>query len=121
MPLFLLVLSDVRLRCDCKRCSNSEVCHASNLYDTVSMCSTRILSSLAVGRSLRIFNPHKCSARFAAKSEVPILICEYTNEYSGKEDCSVVTSLFTGCLLYTSDAADERSSVDLGGRRIIKK
>ena len=29
------------------------------------------------------------------------------------------TSYF--CLLYTSDAADERSSVDLGGRRIIKK
>ena len=26
-----------------------------------------------------------------------------------------------GCLLYTSDAADERSSVDLGGRRIVKK
>ena len=25
------------------------------------------------------------------------------------------------CLLYTSDAADERSSVALGGRRIIKK
>ena len=25
------------------------------------------------------------------------------------------------CLLYTSDAADERSSVDLGGRRLIKK
>ena len=29
--------------------------------------------------------------------------------------------LTQGCLLYTSDAADERSSVDLGGRRIIKK
>ena len=28
---------------------------------------------------------------------------------------------FSTCLLYTSDAADERSSVDLGGRRIIKK
>ena len=28
---------------------------------------------------------------------------------------------YYGCLLYTSDAADERSSVDLGGRRIIKK
>ena len=26
-----------------------------------------------------------------------------------------------GCLLYTSDAADERSSVDLGGRRILNK
>ena len=28
---------------------------------------------------------------------------------------------YSCCLLYTSDAADERSSVDLGGRRIIKK
>ena len=42
----------------------------------------------------------------------------------------LVTALFDGvpehardrvCLLYTSDAADERSSVDLGGRRIITK
>ena len=31
------------------------------------------------------------------------------------------TPLLDVCLLYTSDAADERSSVDLGGRRIIKK
>src|SRR5678816_2679620 len=30
------------------------------------------------------------------------------------------TLLVQSCLLYTSDAADERSSVDLGGRRIIK-
>ena len=29
--------------------------------------------------------------------------------------------MYNSCLLYTSDAADERSSVDLGGRRIIKK
>ena len=29
--------------------------------------------------------------------------------------------VYNACLLYTSDAADERSSVDLGGRRIIKK
>src|SRR5678809_1062310 len=34
--------------------------------------------------------------------------------------CEAVTRP-TICLLYTSDAADERSSVDLGGRRIIKK
>ena len=31
------------------------------------------------------------------------------------------SSSLRACLLYTSDAADERSSVDLGGRRIIKK
>mgnify|MGYP003377902066 CR=1 FL=1 len=30
-------------------------------------------------------------------------------------------SLTGACLLYTSDAADERSSVELGGRRIITK
>ena len=28
---------------------------------------------------------------------------------------------FQSCLLYTSDAADDETSVDLGGRRIIKK
>ena len=39
----------------------------------------------------------------------------FTTEPGDSDD-----SLFT-CLLYTSDAADERSSVDLGGRRIIKK
>ncbi len=33
----------------------------------------------------------------------------------------ILFTLYTYCLLYTSDAADERSSVDLGGRRIIKK
>ena len=30
-------------------------------------------------------------------------------------------AVYNDCLLYTSDAADERSSVDLGGRRILKK
>ena len=34
---------------------------------------------------------------------------------------SPATTRIKVCLLYTSDAADERSSVDLGGRRIIKK
>ena len=33
----------------------------------------------------------------------------------------MVLGVYYICLLYTSDAADERSSVDLGGRRIIKK
>ena len=36
-------------------------------------------------------------------------------------DDVLVAELLQACLLYTSDAADERSSVDLGGRRIIKK
>ena len=32
-----------------------------------------------------------------------------------------INTLILHCLLYTSDAADEEDSVDLGGRRIIKK
>ena len=32
-----------------------------------------------------------------------------------------VCDVLCSCLLYTSDAADEEDSVDLGGRRIIKK
>ena len=35
-------------------------------------------------------------------------------------DADAVEKQLEICLLYTSDAADERSSVDLGGRRIIK-
>eukprot|EP00658_Telonema_sp_P-2_P003274 TRINITY_DN11207_c0_g1_i3.p1 TRINITY_DN11207_c0_g1~~TRINITY_DN11207_c0_g1_i3.p1 ORF type:complete len:116 (-),score=13.33 TRINITY_DN11207_c0_g1_i3:40-387(-) len=34
---------------------------------------------------------------------------------------SVCSPAMSPCLLYTSDAADEEDSVDLGGRRIIKK
>ena len=40
---------------------------------------------------------------------------------AAESDTPSRASLAGGCLLYTSDAADERSSVDLGGRRIIKK
>src|SRR5674536_213344 len=32
-----------------------------------------------------------------------------------------ISAKINTCLLYTSDAADEEDSVDLGGRRIIKK
>ena len=45
---------------------------------------------------------------------------EHSNARKNFESYEVTTISLT-CLLYTSDAADERSSVDLGGRRIIKK
>eukprot|EP00658_Telonema_sp_P-2_P081221 TRINITY_DN8277_c0_g1_i1.p1 TRINITY_DN8277_c0_g1~~TRINITY_DN8277_c0_g1_i1.p1 ORF type:complete len:154 (-),score=18.56 TRINITY_DN8277_c0_g1_i1:97-558(-) len=43
------------------------------------------------------------------------------------KDNTIAPNIYNGCtvgyncLLYTSDAADEEDSVDLGGRRIIKK
>ena len=39
----------------------------------------------------------------------------------GSSDTNKLNEWLRTCLLYTSDAADERSSVNLGGRRIIKK
>ena len=44
---------------------------------------------------------------------------------SSEEVCQLIAMFlarsFCSCLLYTSDAADERSSVDFGGSRILKK
>ena len=42
-------------------------------------------------------------------------------DYEEMDQLAIAKPLCKACLLYTSDAADERSSVDLGGRRIIKK
>ena len=38
-----------------------------------------------------------------------------------KKNIETMLKLPNGCLLYTSDAADDMQCVDLGGRRIIKK
>ena len=52
---------------------------------------------------------------------------EIVTDDKGYVDCysSIGTQKYTiqyiGCLLYTSDAADDSLRVDLGGRRIIKK
>src|SRR5664279_3208910 len=49
-------------------------------------------------------------------------ICRLTPEQMDKLKVWISEALpRTTCLLYTSDAADEEDSVDLGGRRIIKK
>ena len=46
----------------------------------------------------------------------PIAAGYYSSPKTNRRHC-----LCKICLLYTSDAADEEDSVDLGGRRIIKK
>ena len=48
-------------------------------------------------------------------------ITRYGSAYAPMDETLTRCALDISCLLYTSDAADERSSVDLGGRRIIKK
>ena len=51
--------------------------------------------------------------------EWPVVRCDHTVGHIRDDQWFFAKT--DDCLLYTSDAADERSSVDLGGRRIIKK
>ena len=51
------------------------------------------------------------------KEELVKRVQEFKLSGTAEEDLKSLKA----CLLYTSDAAEERSSVDLGGRRIIKK
>ena len=50
-------------------------------------------------------------------------IAEYRRRQARRSirSLSVLCALLFFCLLYTSDAADEEDSVDLGGPRLIKK
>ena len=63
-----------------------------------------------------VAHPDRLRGRIGFLTHSPYLYGDLTAE----ENLQLYADLY-GCLLYTSDAADERSSVDLGGRRIIKK
>ena len=65
----------------------------------------------------------------SAKKNLRLLTVPFTTAVPQKLEVTSVLGgvvvqerdLYTDCLLYTSDAADEEDSVDLGGRRILKK
>ena len=54
-------------------------------------------------------------------ADIYLKLTQEVNPAEGKPAPADLQAVYPACLLYTSDAADERSSVDLGGRRIIKK
>ena len=75
---------------------------------------------------LTLISAHDKSETFLEEPIVPIEpVSDNSNLFIGKVfgKYKIEKLIARGgiCLLYTSDAADERSSVDLGGRRIIKK
>src|SRR5674536_51335 len=69
-----------------------------------------VFPEATISRSFQLKTFKNGAARMAADAGVPIIPMV---TWGGHR-------LWT-CLLYTSDAADEEDSVDLGGRRIIKK
>eukprot|EP00658_Telonema_sp_P-2_P071848 TRINITY_DN6105_c0_g1_i2.p1 TRINITY_DN6105_c0_g1~~TRINITY_DN6105_c0_g1_i2.p1 ORF type:complete len:154 (-),score=24.59 TRINITY_DN6105_c0_g1_i2:54-515(-) len=68
-------------------------------------CSTKSSRRTSTGIAVHCTKKHKQRNTF-----------ETRNNY-----CVTLNAVHMPCLLYTSDAADEEDSVDLGGRRIIKK
>ena len=66
------------------------------------------------------FVTNSSSTSFVIISDGEFNFKEFIEAVGIKND-SAFFDIYQSCLLYTSDAADERSSVDLGGRRIIKK
>ena len=60
------------------------------------------------------FNIEKCSGAAECKKALTLLKV-------GKLPADFIEGMVCDCLLYTSDAADEEDSVDIGGSRIIEK
>ena len=76
----------------------------------------------SVNASLLLFHAYQVPVSY---SDVPIILVSVDElKKSAEERLETLkkeVEHISSCLLYTSDAADERSSVDLGGRRIIKQ
>ena len=75
-------------------------------------------------RSRGLGDVYKRQMRVCAHLDIPFLMFDFSHDYEklvAEKFINDYKNGLTPCLLYTSDAADERSSVDLGGRRIIKK
>src|SRR5678815_1367170 len=87
---------------------------------TVFLMACRLAGPGAIAKSLGrainvgIVNDSASRGTSSRVANAPSFTCWFRHTSSS-------STTFTACLLYTSDAADERSSVDLGGRRIIKK
>ena len=81
-------------------------------FKNVKICGLMAMASNTEDQSQINAEFHKLKELFETIKNESLLGTEFTQLSIGMSN---------DCLLYTSDAADERSSVDLGGRRIIKK
>ncbi len=82
-----------------------------------------LVATLAIAVAVFLFVVRTRDAADAEPTPLPIVALTATAgaATAGPTDDDRPTTVAATCLLYTSDAADERSSVDLGGRRIITK
>eukprot|EP00656_Telonema_subtile_P045472 TRINITY_DN51721_c0_g1_i1.p1 TRINITY_DN51721_c0_g1~~TRINITY_DN51721_c0_g1_i1.p1 ORF type:complete len:129 (-),score=13.11 TRINITY_DN51721_c0_g1_i1:31-417(-) len=100
-----------------RRTSRAEVVRPSGL-GTGSQQGGTVVNRVALQSDQRRDQQHPLSVAFTT-------LCPpgtKARQYHTYASFSIITeNINNTCLLYTSDAADEEDSVDLGGRRIIKK
>src|SRR5678815_5722568 len=89
-----------------------------NTGDVTGLGTIRILEAIREAKVQARFYQASSSEMFGKVQEVPQT--ERTPFWPRSPYAVAKVYAYWACLLYTSDAADERSSVDLGGRRIIK-
>src|SRR5678815_2088336 len=83
---------------------------------------TRAASSSTTGRMCARDDTRSLVGRLEPCLDRPVFVPSEVHHPRAAAHRTILDIVLLGaCLLYTSDAADERSSVDLGGRRIIKK
>eukprot|EP00658_Telonema_sp_P-2_P047185 TRINITY_DN35739_c0_g1_i1.p1 TRINITY_DN35739_c0_g1~~TRINITY_DN35739_c0_g1_i1.p1 ORF type:complete len:142 (+),score=33.79 TRINITY_DN35739_c0_g1_i1:48-473(+) len=73
------------------------------------------------GHSLRTLHPYHSYPWFRHLMMIGTKVTPPLLRRPRRHQTPSLAALLQDCLLYTSDAADEEDSVDLGGRRIIKK
>ena len=106
------------------RCARSDklVCVQSLLLSSVSGFFFQAEDGIRdLVRSRGLGDVYKRQVLWVAGEESPYIRPEHEPRMLQLFPSTRLVTLAGACLLYTSDAADERSSVDLGGRRIIKK
>eukprot|EP00658_Telonema_sp_P-2_P007528 TRINITY_DN12808_c0_g1_i2.p1 TRINITY_DN12808_c0_g1~~TRINITY_DN12808_c0_g1_i2.p1 ORF type:complete len:301 (-),score=48.79 TRINITY_DN12808_c0_g1_i2:13-789(-) len=94
-------------------------CAAAEKYADAAEARLLAITQLLWQESMGCWNDYRLDLGTAPTR--PALISDYIPMWAGVLDGASQAEQLRVCLLYTSDAADEEDSVDLGGRRIIKK
>ena len=113
---------------------NGQGLHRAVIWKVVSEARDTLRTDNVVDEVMRLAEEHKVldidEGRVTNRNEVAgwlheeLLAIDRRQSLEGTGLVHITTAVpsrYKTCLLYTSDAADERSSVDLGGRRSIKK
>ena len=120
---FLLIFGIVFLSCSpTKRIFDADNESDPNLYGSIRVLLLESFEEISIKIGSKIILSNESNKLAEIKTGNSIMLSINSNNLLAKiSDQDFVSTNFYFCLLYTSDAADERSSVDLGGRRIIKK